>query len=96
MMVILGIVIGAVGGFFLARRYMVKYFEENPPINEEMLRSMMMQMGQKPSERKVKQIMASMKAQSTKKKKSTNEIIYKMWISTVPHFYFVRIQVRRE
>ena len=69
MMVILGIVIGAVGGFFLARRYMVKYFEENPPINEEMLRSMMMQMGQKPSERKVKQIMASMKAQSTKKKK---------------------------
>jgi len=67
MMVIL--VIGAVGGFFLARRYMVKYFEENPPINEEMLRSMMMQMGQKPSERKVKQIMASMKAQSTKKKK---------------------------
>ena len=27
MMVILGIVIGAVGGFFLARRYMVKYFE---------------------------------------------------------------------
>ena len=49
MMVILGIVIGAVGGFFLARRYMVKYFEENPPINEEMLRSMMMQMGQKPS-----------------------------------------------
>ncbi|CZQ81240.1 YneF family protein [Trichococcus sp. K1Tr] len=69
MMVILGIVIGAVGGFFLARRYMVKYFEENPPINEEMLRSMMMQMGQKPSERKVKQILASMKAQSTKKKK---------------------------
>ena len=69
MMVILGIVIGAVGGFFLARRYMVKYFEENPPINEEMLRSMMMQMGQKPSERKVKQIMDSMRAQSAKKKK---------------------------
>ncbi|CZQ86903.1 Hypothetical protein Tpal_826 [Trichococcus palustris] len=69
MIVILGIILGAVGGFFLARRYMVKYFEENPPINEDMLRSMMMQMGQKPSEKKVKQILASMKAQSSKKKK---------------------------
>jgi len=67
MIVILGIILGAVGGFFLARRYMIKYFEENPPINEDMLRSMMMQMGQKPSEKKVRQILASMKAQSKKK-----------------------------
>ena len=62
--VIIGILLGAVGGFFLARRYMMNYFQENPPISEDMLRGMMMQMGQKPSERKVKQIMASMKAQS--------------------------------
>ncbi|MGP6139733.1 MULTISPECIES: YneF family protein [unclassified Jeotgalibaca] len=67
--VIIGILLGAVGGFFLARRYMMNYFQENPPISEDMLRGMMMQMGQKPSERKVKQIMASMKAQS----KSTNK-----------------------
>lgn len=67
--VILGILLGAVGGFFLARRYMMNYFAENPPISEEMLRNMMMQMGQKPSERKVKQIMASMKTQTNKKKK---------------------------
>lgn len=69
LIVILGVLAGAVGGFFLARRYMVNYFEENPPISEEMLRNMMMQMGQKPSERKVKQIMASMKAQNAKNKK---------------------------
>lgn len=71
LIVIIGILLGAVGGFFLSRRYMMNYFQENPPISEEMLRGMMMQMGQKPSERKVKQIMASMKAQSkaaTKKK----------------------------
>lgn len=67
--VLFGILLGAVGGFFLARRYMMNYFQENPPISEEMLRGMMMQMGQKPSERKVKQIMASMKAQS----KATNK-----------------------
>lgn len=70
LIVILGVLAGLVGGFFLARRYMVNYFEENPPISEDMLRNMMMQMGQKPSERKVKQIMASMKAQTAKNAKS--------------------------
>ena len=71
--VILGILLGAVGGFFLARRYMMNYFQENPPISEDMLRGMMMQMGQKPSERKVKQIMASMKAQSKASNKKTKK-----------------------
>lgn len=71
--VIIGILLGAVGGFFLARRYMMNYFQENPPISEDMLRGMMMQMGQKPSERKVKQIMASMKAQSKASNKRTKK-----------------------
>lgn len=71
--VIIGILLGAVGGFFLARRYMMNYFQENPPISEDMLRGMMMQMGQKPSERKVKQIMASMKAQSKATNKKTKK-----------------------
>lgn len=71
--VIIGILLGAVGGFFLARRYMMNYFQENPPISADMLRGMMMQMGQKPSERKVKQIMASMKAQSKATNKKTKK-----------------------
>ena len=71
--VIIGILLGAVGGFFLARRYMMNYFQENPPISEDMQRGMMMQMGQKPSERKVKQIMASMKAQSKASNKKTKK-----------------------
>ncbi len=58
--------IGAVGGFFLARRYMKKYFEENPPVDEDMLRMMMMQMGQKPSEKKIRQMMQNMKSQTKK------------------------------
>lgn len=59
---------GMVIGFFVARKYMVKYFEENPPVDETMIRTMMAQMGQKPSEKKVQQIVQSMKMQHKKKK----------------------------
>ena len=37
-----------------------KYLEKNPPINEKMIRVMMQQMGRTPSEKQVRQIMASM------------------------------------
>lgn len=63
LIVLLALVAGAVGGFFLARRYMMKYFKENPPIDERMISQMMAQMGQKPSKKKVEQIMRSMKQQ---------------------------------
>lgn len=62
-------VLGAVGGFFIARRSMMKYFEENPPVDENMIRTMMAQMGQKPSEKKVQQIVHSMRMHSKKKGK---------------------------
>lgn len=52
LLIIIALLLGAVGGFFLARKYMQNYLEKNPPINEDMLRSMMMSMGQKPSEKK--------------------------------------------
>lgn len=55
----LGILVGVVAlvagvalGFFIARKYMMNYLQKNPPINEQMLKMMMMQMGQKPSQRK--------------------------------------------
>lgn len=60
---IIALVIGAVGGFFLARKYMQDYLKKNPPVNEDMLRSMMMSMGQKPSEKKIRQMMQQMKNQ---------------------------------
>ncbi|MCC5889602.1 MAG: YneF family protein [Alkalibacterium sp.] len=70
-LIILALIGGLVGGFFIARKYMMDYFEKNPPIDENMLRMMMLQMGQKPSERKINQMMNQMKTQqkSTKKKK---------------------------
>nr|DAN61815.1 MAG TPA: Homing endonuclease repeat [Caudoviricetes sp.] len=45
----------------MARRYMMNYFKENPPIDERMITQMMASMGQKPSKKKVQQIMAQMK-----------------------------------
>lgn len=63
----LGILVGVVAlvagvalGFFIARKYMMNYLEKNPPINEQMLKMMMMQMGQKPSQKKINQMMSAM------------------------------------
>lgn len=61
LIVIVALVLGLVGGFFLSRKYMMEYFKENPPIDERMITQMMAQMGQKPSKKKVQQIMNSMK-----------------------------------
>ena len=68
-LIILALLGGGVAGFFLARKYMVNYFEENPPIDEQMIRTMMLSMGQKPSERKINQMVNQMKGQSKKKNK---------------------------
>ncbi|MCZ0716753.1 YneF family protein [Aerococcus kribbianus] len=66
--VVIALLVGMVAGFFISRKYMVKYFEENPPISEEMIRTMMAQMGQKPSAKRVRQISQSMRG-ATKKRK---------------------------
>lgn len=58
--VLFGIVIGAVAGFFGARKYMQKYMKKNPPINEQMIKAMMTQMGRTPSQKQVNQMMKSM------------------------------------
>lgn len=63
---VIALLVGAVGGFFLARKYMQDYFKKNPPVNEDMLRMMMMSMGQKPSEKKIRQMMQQIKNQGDK------------------------------
>lgn len=60
MYILIGLVAGAAGGFFIARYVFKKQIKENPPINEKMIRVMFAQMGQKPSEAKIRQIMKSM------------------------------------
>ena len=53
---VVGLLAGLVIGFF-----MTSYLKKNPPINEEMIKTMMLQMGRKPSQKQVNQIMQSMK-----------------------------------
>lgn len=58
---VLGIlIVGAVIGFFIARHYMMKYLKKNPPINEEMIKALMTQMGRTPSQKQVNQMMKQM------------------------------------
>lgn len=57
---LLGAAIGGFLGFYFTRRMFQKQLKENPPINEKMIRAMFMQMGRKPSEAQIRQIMKSM------------------------------------
>ena len=54
---------GGVAGFFLARYFLKKQIQKNPPINEKMIRTMFAQMGRTPSEKQVREIMRNMKQQ---------------------------------
>jgi len=60
LMIVVGLIIGAVVGFFVSRKLMTKYLKKNPPINEEMIRTLMSGMGRKPSEKQVNQMMKQM------------------------------------
>ncbi|SIR57417.1 YneF family protein [Peribacillus simplex] len=63
---VLALIAGVVLGFFIARKYMMDYLKKNPPINEQMLKMMMMQMGMKPSQKKINQMLSAMNKQQTK------------------------------
>lgn len=60
LLVVLGLIIGALLGFFGARHFMQKYFKKNPPINEKMIETLMTSMGRKPNSKQVKQVMQQM------------------------------------
>lgn len=69
-LIVVAALIGGIAiGFFIARKYMMNYLEQNPPINEDMIRTLMMQMGQKPSQKKVNQVMRAMNVQMKNEKK---------------------------
>ena len=57
---VFGIIIGAIIGFILARNYMKKYFKKNPPINEQMIKTMMSGVGRTPSQKQINQMMKQM------------------------------------
>lgn len=62
-----GALVGAAITFFLTKRKFEKDLRENPPINEKMIRAMFLQMGRKPSEAQIRQIMKTVNSQKNKK-----------------------------
>ena len=62
-----GALVGATITFFLTKRKFEKDLRENPPINEKMIRAMFLQMGRKPSEAQIRQIMKTVNSQKNKK-----------------------------
>ena len=57
---LVGMIAGGVIGFFVARNIMKKELKKNPPINEQMIKVMMSQMGRTPSQKQVNQMMKQM------------------------------------
>lgn len=58
--VLFGLVVGLVAGFFIAKKVFQKQLKENPPISEEMIKSLMRGMGRNPSQKQVNQLMKQM------------------------------------
>ena len=57
---LIGLVVGIIAGFLIARLVTKKMLEKNPPINEKMIEARMSGMGRKLSQKQVKQVMAQM------------------------------------
>ena len=58
--VVIGLIVGLVIGFFVARTIIKKQLKDNPPVNEEMIKTLMRGMGRNPSQKQVNQLMKQM------------------------------------
>ena len=60
LLIVIGLIVGAIIGFFVCKKYMEKYLKKNPPINEQMIKIMMSQMGRTPTQKQINQMMKAM------------------------------------
>ena len=67
LILVAAILIAAVATFFIVRKLFAKQLEKNPPINEDVIRAMMSQMGRTPSEKQVRAVMKSVNEAQSKK-----------------------------
>ncbi len=58
--VLIGLIVGIIAGFLIARFVFKKQLQKNPPINEEMIKTLMRGMGRNPSQKQVNQLMKQM------------------------------------
>ena len=57
---VIGLIVGLVAGFLISKKLVSKQLKENPPINEEMIKTLMKGMGRNPSQKQVNQLMKQM------------------------------------
>ena len=58
--IFLGFLGGIVVGFLVSKKLMTKYLQKNPPINEDMIKTLMSGMGRTPTQKQVNQMMKQM------------------------------------
>ncbi|HEL1585951.1 TPA: YneF family protein [Streptococcus suis] len=63
LLVVLALAGGVALGIYLSRKQVEKFIADKPILDENALRLMMSQMGQKPSEAKVQQVLRQIKSQ---------------------------------
>ncbi|HEM4575323.1 TPA: YneF family protein [Streptococcus suis] len=63
LLIVLAFVGGVALGIYLSRKQVENYIADKPVLDENALRLMMSQMGQKPSEAKVQQVLRQIKSQ---------------------------------
>lgn len=63
LLILLALAAGVALGMYLARKQVENYIADKPILDENALRLMMSQMGQKPSEAKVQQVLRQIKSQ---------------------------------
>lgn len=60
LLIVIGLIVGIIIGVVVARFLMKRYFKKNPPINEQMIKIMMSQMGRTPTQKQINQMMKAM------------------------------------
>ena len=58
------LVVGIVIGFIFTRLLIKKYMDKNPPINEDVIRTLYQEMGRKPSERQIQNMLQTINEKS--------------------------------
>ena len=57
---VIGLVVGVLAGFFISKKLVSKQLKENPPVSEDMIKTLMRGMGRNPSQKQVNQLMKQM------------------------------------
>ena len=57
---VIGLIVGLIAGFLISKHVIKKQLKENPPVSEEMIKTLMRGMGRNPSQKQVNQLMKQM------------------------------------